>query len=142
MNPMTDRHATTADLPGWNTPDTVLGLSRNPGTWGWATLHNVVEPGPQYPEVLGRDMEGHLYVAAAAAITAKTPEQSTVDVGNRALLTGAEDGVGLWLPKPAYHLVKVIDPEARGEQPDVPRWLPIVEVLSELPAKVPPPRTY
>lgn len=139
---MTDRHATTADLPGWNTPDTVLGLNHNPETWGWATLHNLSSPGPTRPDVIGRDMEGRLYVAADAAITAKTPDQATVDAGVRALLVGVADGIGLWLPRTAYHHVDVVDPDAPGAQPDVPRWLPVAEVLSELPDNVPAPRTY
>lgn len=139
---MTDRHATTADLPGWNTPDTVLGLSRNPDSWGWADLRNLSGPGPTRPDVIGRDMEGRLYVAAGAAISAKTPDQPAVDAGVRALLTGLPDGIGLWLPRAAYHYVNVIDADAPGAQPDVPRWLPVAEVLHELPDNVPAPRTY
>ena len=133
---MTERHATTADLPGWNTPDTVLGLHRNPDAYGWVALVSYTT-GTQ--DILGRDMQGHLYVATDAAITAKTPTTQNIEAGHSALLVGVADGVGVWIPRTAYHHVKVIDPTESGAQPDVPRWLPIAEVLPEVHGHVPPP---
>lgn len=61
--------------------------------------------------------------------------KSAVEMGYMALLIGVEDGVALWLPGKAYHHIKPIDPNAVGEQPDVPRWMPIREFLKEAPAQ-------
>lgn len=133
---MTERHATTADLPGWSTPDTVLGLRRNPDAYGWVAL---ISYRTGTIDVLGRDMQGRLYVAADATLTAKTPSTQNVEAGHSALLVGVADGVGVWIPRAAYHQVKVIDPTEDGAQPDVPRWLPIAEVLPEVPGHVTPP---
>ncbi len=126
---MSDRHATTADLPGWNTVDTVLGLSQRPGTHGWVQLQDSGNPREQLQPV-GRDMAGRLY-AASGADFAGNVSRSAVELGYLALLVGVEDGIALWLPPNAYHHIKPVDPDEPGEQPDVPRWLPIREVLQE-----------
>lgn len=133
---MSDRHATTHDLPGWNTPDTVLGLNQRPNAWGWAWL--MARGDGKELAVLGRDLHGALYVAASASLTAQIPYRATVEHGDVVLLAGVEDGIGLWCHRSAYHRIGLIDPAEQGAQPDVPAWLPIREVLPGIPDGVPP----
>ena len=127
---MTDRHATTADLPGWNIVDTVLGLNQQPGTHGWVWLQDPANP--RTPGAIGRDLSGRLYVASDAAFVGE-PFRGTAEQGYRALLVGVADGLGLWAPPAGYAHIKPIDPDEPSAQPDVPRWLPIREVLKDLP---------
>ncbi|MGP3951307.1 hypothetical protein [Streptomyces sp. 7N604] len=129
---MSERHATTNDLPDWNIADTVLGLSQRPGLLGWVRLQKPSKPDEQLSS-LGRDMEGRLYVDSASRF-AERVGKSEAQQGYVALLVGVEDGVALWVPRKGYHHIKLIDPAEAGDQPDVPRWLPIREVLKEVPA--------
>jgi hypothetical protein len=130
MNPMTDRHATTADLPGWNIVDTVLGIAQQPGAQAWVWLQDPANPSS--PGAVGRDLSGRLYAASDAVIT-DLPSRTVIHQGYRALLVGVEDGLGLWAPHKGYSNIKPIDPDEPSAQPDVPRWLPIREVLKDLP---------
>ena len=130
---MPDRHATTADLPDWHIADTVLGLSQRPGLSGWIWLQDPIKPRPQAQPV-GRDMEGRLYVDSASTFDGSVGK-APVEDGYLALLAGVEDGIALWLPRNTYHHIRVIDPDETGSQPDVPRWLPIREVLKDVPAE-------
>ncbi|MGW6602267.1 hypothetical protein [Streptomyces sp. NPDC055036] len=130
---MTERHATIADLPGWDIVDTVLSLHERPGAHGWLRLDDAIGR-REKPQPLGRDLEGRLFVDSFSTF-AEQISRSEVQLGYFALLTGVEDGVALWLPGKAYRHIKPIDPNAVGEQPDMPRWLPIREVLKEAPAE-------
>ncbi|WP_331762246.1 hypothetical protein OG612_44875 (plasmid) [Streptomyces sp. NBC_01527] len=130
---MSDRHATTKDLPDWNFADTVLELSQRPGLLGWIWLQNPTNPKEQL-SALGRDLEGRLYADSASRF-AERVGQSAANQGYLALLVGVEDGIALWVPRKGYHHIKPIDPNEAGDQPDVRRWLPIREVLKEVPAE-------
>ncbi|MFD4576760.1 hypothetical protein ACFWNK_30890 [Streptomyces sp. NPDC058417] len=130
---MTDRHATTADLPGWDIVDTVLGLIQQPGRRGWVWLR---QPSyPRAPSAVGRDLSGRLYVASDAVFVGE-PVWDTVVQGYHALLVGVADGIGLWAPTAGYAHIKPIDPDEPSTQPDMPRWLPIREVLKDMPDKM------
>ena len=128
---MSNRHATTADLPGWNIADTVLDVSRRTGSSGWVELKDPTKPGEQVP-VLGRDIDQRLFVASGCELAGDV-RASAAHGGYVALLVGVDDGVALWLSRNAYHHIKRISPDEPGDQPDVPRWLPIREVLAEIP---------
>lgn len=128
---MTDRHATTADLPGWNIVDTVIGLTERPGTLGWVWLQNPANP-VSGPRAIGRDLSGRLYAASDATFVHR-PSKAAIDGGSVALLVGVSDGLGLWVPPVGYSRIKPIDPDEPGSQPDVPRWLPIREILKDAP---------
>ncbi|MFE7116570.1 hypothetical protein ACFU99_14275 [Streptomyces sp. NPDC057654] len=132
MSRMSTRHATTADLPGWNIADTVLDLSKRPTSSGWVWLENPAKPGERAP-VLGRDIDHRLFVASDCDFVGRPPSTSAVQGGYMALLVGVDDGIALWLPSRAYHHIKRINPDEPGEQPDVPHWLPIREVLEGIP---------
>ena len=127
---MTDRHATTADLPNWPTIDTVLGIAQTPGAYGWFWLKNHADP-HSTPGV-GRDLAGRLYAASDAKFNDR-PHEHAANAGYLVLLVGVEDGLGLWVPHKGYSHIKPIDPDEPSTQPDVPRWLPIREVLKDLP---------
>jgi prevent-host-death family protein len=136
---MTDtatRQANVSDLPGWTNADTVMSLSGKPGVVAWLKLIHSETVKPL--RALGRDMAGALYVAADAAVTTETPYHLFAEAGQLALLAGTEDGIGLWVPQAAYHLIARVDPNEPSGQPDVPAWIPIAEVLRELPAGVLP----
>ncbi|MGW3202301.1 hypothetical protein ACWDBD_49010 [Streptomyces sp. NPDC001118] len=122
-----------ADLPGWDIVDTILSLHERPEAHGWLRLDDPTRP-REKPQALGRDLEGRLFVDSSSTFDERI-SKSAVEMGYFALLTGVEDGVALWLPVRAYRHIKPIDPNAVGEQPDVPRWLPIREVLKEAPAQ-------
>ena len=124
---MTDRHATTADLPGWNIVETVLGLSKQPGASGWIWLKDPVDP--RGPRTIGRDISGRLY-ADSNAVFVDRPTKTPVEQGLLGLLVGVHDGLGLWVSPAGYSQIMPIDPDEPGTQPDVPRWLPIREVLA------------
>ncbi|WP_432040853.1 hypothetical protein [Streptomyces chartreusis] len=127
---MTDRHATVDDLPDWHVIDTPFGLSQRPGNHAWIWLKQPASE--EETHVLGRDMEGHLYVASEAGFADRVSAVAAPQ-GRFALLVAVEDGLALWLPRIAYRHIKVIDPAEPGPQPDVPHWLPIREVLKEMP---------
>ena len=123
---MTDRHATIANLPGWNIIDTVLGIAQQPGAQAWVWLQQPANPGG--PRAIGRDLSGHLYAASDTDI-ADQPTNAAAEQGYLALLVGVKDGLGLWVPPSGYSRIKLIDPDEPSAQPDVPRWLPIREVV-------------
>lgn len=127
---MTDRHATTADLPDWDTVDTVIGLAQTPGAYGWVWLQHPTEP--RAPRAIGRDLSGRLYAASDATFVDR-PGRAAAKQGYLALLVGVDDGLALWAPPKGYSHIKPIDPDEPNGQPDVPRWLPIREVLKDIP---------
>lgn len=128
---MTDRHATVNDLPDWYILDTPFGLCKNIGRYGWIPLKHAASE--KETHALGRDEQGHLYVASEIGFIVGQVTQVAAHQGRYALLVGVEDGVALWAPRTAYRYINVIDPAEAGPQPDVPRWLPIREVLKEVP---------
>lgn len=90
---MTERHATIADLPGWDIVDTVLSLHERPGAHGWLRLDDPTRLQRKL-QPLGRDLEGRLFVDSSSTF-AEQISKTAVQLGYFALLTGVEDGVAL-----------------------------------------------
>ncbi|MFD6329255.1 hypothetical protein ACFWGI_06710 [Streptomyces niveus] len=128
---MSDRHATTADLPNWNTPETILGLAGHRDRWGWIRLSSVNQL-KGFPQRIGYDMDDRLWVSTAGSFEARATK-GMIDGGSLALLVGVDDGISLWLPESAYQHVKRVSPTADVAQPDVPPWHPVREILPAIP---------
>ncbi|MEV8336762.1 hypothetical protein [Streptomyces niveus] len=137
MSDTNDRQATVGDLPGWATPDTIAGLAGRTDMWGWITVGSPIPyEQEKMPPRLGRSLEGKLWVSSVGTFADRGPHTAAAE-GNMALLVGVHDGIGLWIAPAAYHHIKPVDrSEANQAQPDVEPWLPIREILTEIPAVV------
>jgi hypothetical protein len=115
MTTVTDRkQARAMDLPSFSTPPFVRDIRTHAGSWGWV-----------FPQHIAQDDAGYLWADGAASPKATAPGNSS---GHCALLAWSANGLSAWVDPRGYGGLGRISGAV-----DETKWVPVVEVLTDLP---------